>query len=135
MAMKRMSRDEFFGKLAALDDDGVRKALWNLYWRGSAPMRDRIEREIDPAERERHKRAKVERADPELTSALDSLSAAEKATVLDQLLAAQPELRGRVAAQGDQPVEYDDPDDPQDPAPFDADTINTRLRRLTPAAR
>ena len=46
--MKRMDRKEFFGKLAPLDEERLRKALWNLYWRGSAAMRQRIEAELDP---------------------------------------------------------------------------------------
>ncbi len=46
--MKRMNREEFFGKLAALDEERLKKALWNLYWRGNATMRERIEAEVDP---------------------------------------------------------------------------------------
>ena len=47
LSMKRMDRQEFFGKLAPLDEERLRKALWNLYWRGSAGMRERIEAELD----------------------------------------------------------------------------------------
>lgn len=43
-----MDRGEFFGRLAPLDEERLRKALWNLYWRGSAAMRQRIEAETDP---------------------------------------------------------------------------------------
>lgn len=43
-----MNRDEFYAKLAGLDTDGLKKALWTLYWRGSAPMRERIEAQLDP---------------------------------------------------------------------------------------
>lgn len=46
-----MDRQEFFGKLAPLDEERLRKALWNLYWRGSAAMRERIEAELDPEAR------------------------------------------------------------------------------------
>lgn len=46
--MKRMNREEFFGKLGALDEERMKKALWNLYWRGNATMRERIEAELDP---------------------------------------------------------------------------------------
>jgi hypothetical protein len=66
MAAKRMSREEFFAKLAPLDEDRLRKALWNLYWRGSASMRERIEAELDPAEQDRRKRAAAQPADPDL---------------------------------------------------------------------
>lgn len=46
--MKRMDRGEFFAKLDTFDEERLRKALWNLYWRGSGSMRERIEAEIDP---------------------------------------------------------------------------------------
>ena len=46
--MKRMNREEFFAKLAACDEERLKKVLWNLYWRGSAAMRERIEAEVDP---------------------------------------------------------------------------------------
>jgi hypothetical protein len=62
MPAKRMNREEFFAKLGPLDEDRLRKALWNLYWRGSAAMRERIEAELDPAEQDRRKRP----ADPDL---------------------------------------------------------------------
>ncbi len=34
--MKRMDRTEFMAKLAPFDEERMRKALWNLYWRGPA---------------------------------------------------------------------------------------------------
>jgi hypothetical protein len=43
-----MDRQEFFGRMGPLDDAGLRKALWNLYWRGTATMRERIEAELNP---------------------------------------------------------------------------------------
>ncbi|WP_206305272.1 hypothetical protein [Actinacidiphila soli] len=49
MSMNRMNREEFFAKLAGLDEERLRKVLWNLYWRGAAPVRERIEAEIAPA--------------------------------------------------------------------------------------
>jgi hypothetical protein len=66
MPAKRMNREEFFTKLAPLDQDQLRKALWSLYWRGSAAMRERIEGELDPAENARRKRAAAQPADPDL---------------------------------------------------------------------
>lgn len=66
MPAKRMNREEFFAKLAPLNEDRLRKALWNLYWRGSAAMRERIESELDPAEHERRKRAAAEPPNPGL---------------------------------------------------------------------
>ena len=56
MPANRMNRDEFFAKLAPLDEDRLRKVLWNLYWRGSATVRERIEGELDPVEHARGKR-------------------------------------------------------------------------------
>jgi hypothetical protein len=47
-----MNREEFFAKLATLDQERLKKALWNLYWRGSVTMRERIEAELTP---EQHK--------------------------------------------------------------------------------
>lgn len=51
----RMNREQFFAKLAALDEERLKKALWNVYWRGSATMRERIEAELDPDERDRRR--------------------------------------------------------------------------------
>jgi hypothetical protein len=58
---------EFTGsaKLAGLDEDRISKALWNLYCRGSAQMRERIESELDPAEDAARKRAATEPPDPD----------------------------------------------------------------------
>ena len=52
-----MNREEFFAKLAPLDDERLRKVLWNLYWRGPAAMRERVEGELDPFEHAGHKQA------------------------------------------------------------------------------
>lgn len=38
-----MNRDEFFAQVGELDEDRLRKALWTVYWRGTATMRERIE--------------------------------------------------------------------------------------------
>jgi hypothetical protein len=61
-----MNRDEFFAKLADRSADQVAKAMWNLYWRGSAQMRERIEAELDPEQKEARKRAAAEPPDPDL---------------------------------------------------------------------
>jgi hypothetical protein len=60
-----MNRDEFFAKLADLDEDRIKKALWNLYWRGPAPLRERIESELDPAQDAVRKRAVTQPPDPD----------------------------------------------------------------------
>ncbi|MGH3423028.1 MAG: hypothetical protein ACRDOD_25920, partial [Streptosporangiaceae bacterium] len=64
MPANRMNHDEFFAKLAPLDVDQRGKVLWNLYWRGTAAMRERIEGELDPPGRERRKKAAAEPPDP-----------------------------------------------------------------------
>lgn len=46
MSAKRMNREQFFGVVSELDADRLRKALWNLYWRGTANVRERIEAEL-----------------------------------------------------------------------------------------
>jgi len=63
--MRRMNREQFFGKLATLDEEPLKKALWNLYWRGSAAMRERIEAEIDPGQHGRGKHPSKAPVDPE----------------------------------------------------------------------
>ncbi|MGD0068448.1 MAG: hypothetical protein ABSB76_34085 [Streptosporangiaceae bacterium] len=73
MAQDRMSREEFFAKLAPLDTEQRGKILWNLYWRGTAAARERIEGELDPPERERRKRAAATPRDPESVLAEVSL--------------------------------------------------------------
>lgn len=45
----RMKRDEFFDKLAAVDETTLKKALWTAYWRGSATTRELIEGALDPS--------------------------------------------------------------------------------------
>src|SRR5258707_1954309 len=64
-APKRMNREEFLAKLAPFDEDGLRRALWNLCWQGSAALRERIEGELDPAEQDRRRRAAMQLPDPE----------------------------------------------------------------------
>jgi hypothetical protein len=62
-----MSREEFFAKLTAFDEEHAKKALWNLYWRGSAAMRGRIEVELDGDRRDpQAQQAKQQSADPQL---------------------------------------------------------------------
>jgi hypothetical protein len=65
--MKRMDRAEFFGKLAPLDEERLRKALWNLYWRGAADMRARIEAELDPGLKAARPGPRTTLVDPEST--------------------------------------------------------------------
>lgn len=60
-----MNRDEFFAKLAALDQDKIKKALWNLYWRGPVQLRERIESELDAAPDAARKRVVAEPPDPD----------------------------------------------------------------------
>jgi hypothetical protein len=64
MPIGRMNREQFFGQLATLDEQRLKKALWNLYWRGSAATRERIQAEIDPDQHDRGKRLAKDPADP-----------------------------------------------------------------------
>jgi hypothetical protein len=48
MPQHRMNREEFFARLAPLDEEQLKKGLWNLYWRGAAPVRECVEAEISP---------------------------------------------------------------------------------------
>lgn len=64
--MERMEREQFFTRLAALDEPRLRKALWNLYWRGSAGVRQRIEAELEP-DAPRPRRKEPEPIDPDAT--------------------------------------------------------------------
>jgi hypothetical protein len=64
MPTGRMNREEFFGQLATLDEQRLRKALWNLYWRGSAATRERIEAELDSDRHGRVKRPSKQLPDP-----------------------------------------------------------------------
>lgn len=43
-----MNRAEFYEKASQLDEDALHTALWTLYWRGTAHMRERIEAQLDP---------------------------------------------------------------------------------------
>lgn len=45
VAAKRMNREEFFRALSGFDEERLQKAPWNLYWRGTANVRERIEAE------------------------------------------------------------------------------------------
>jgi hypothetical protein len=81
--MKRMDRPQFFSRLASLDEERLRKALWNLYWRGSAAMRERIEAELDPQPNRAGRPAK-ERVPPEqvLTEVRDFVALARSGAYL-----------------------------------------------------
>lgn len=46
MVVNRMNREQFFSAMSGHDDAQLRKALWNLYWRGTAEVRRRIETEL-----------------------------------------------------------------------------------------
>ena len=46
----RMNREQFYTQLAGLDEQRLKKALWTLYWRGTAVVRARIEAELAPEE-------------------------------------------------------------------------------------
>jgi len=63
MPQQRMNREEFFARLAPLDEELLKKALWNLYWR-AAPVRERVEAEISPPPAARRPANKAAPLDP-----------------------------------------------------------------------
>ena len=63
---KRMNREQFFRAVSGLDQDRLRKALWNLYWRGTANVRERIEVELASDGRSRPPRPAKAPVDPEM---------------------------------------------------------------------
>jgi len=60
-----MNREQFFRVVSQLDEDRLRTALWNLYWRGTANVRERIEVELASDGRTRPPRHAKEPVDPE----------------------------------------------------------------------
>jgi hypothetical protein len=66
MAQGRLNRDQFFEKLAVMEATDLKKALWTLYWRGAAPLRERIEAIIDPQSTDVRERGVKAPPDPEL---------------------------------------------------------------------
>jgi hypothetical protein len=60
-----MNREQFFRVVSELDEDRLRKALWNLYWRGTANVRERIDVELAGDGRGRPPRPVKEPTDPE----------------------------------------------------------------------
>jgi hypothetical protein len=61
-----MNREQFFRVVSGLDEERLRRALWNLYWRGTANVRERIEVELASDGRGRPPRPAKEPADPEM---------------------------------------------------------------------
>jgi hypothetical protein len=64
--MDRMNREQFYAAMAGLDEERLRKALWNLYWRGAAPVRERIDAEIAPPEPRLRSRDQAAAVDPKV---------------------------------------------------------------------
>ncbi|HZD65106.1 MAG TPA: hypothetical protein VE152_03310, partial [Acidimicrobiales bacterium] len=62
--MERMDRQQFHAKVSALDEERLRKILWQLYWRGPAAVRQRIEGELDGGS-PRPRRTESEPVDPD----------------------------------------------------------------------
>jgi len=65
VSAKRMDREQFFRVASELDEDRLRKTLWNLYWRGTANVRERIEVELTSDGRGRPPRPAKAPVDPE----------------------------------------------------------------------
>jgi hypothetical protein len=45
----RLNREQFYDSMSSLEEADLRKALWTLYWRGSATVRDRVMAAVDPS--------------------------------------------------------------------------------------
>lgn len=48
MAGERLSKEDFHQQMAPLGEVELRKVLWTVYWRGPAPVRERIEGLLNP---------------------------------------------------------------------------------------
>src|SRR6185312_15212313 len=61
-----MKREQFFRVVSELEEDRLRKALWNLYWRGTANVRERIEVELASDGRGRPPRSAKTPVEPQM---------------------------------------------------------------------
>lgn len=59
-----MDRDAFFALIGGFDRDRLEKALWTLYWRGSADVRQRIEAQLCSEGSTPARRSEPARPDP-----------------------------------------------------------------------
>lgn len=55
MPANRMNREQFYARVSGLDAEQLRKALWTVYWRGSAQARERIEDALSPPDEPKRK--------------------------------------------------------------------------------
>ena len=62
-AGRRLSRDEFHARLTGLDRTDLVKMLWTLYWRGAAPVRERIEDLLEPQAKDARAQARQQPPD------------------------------------------------------------------------
>ncbi|HYB47520.1 MAG TPA: hypothetical protein VED20_09220 [Streptosporangiaceae bacterium] len=68
-----------------MDAEQRGKVLWNLYRRGTAAVRERIEGELDPRERERRKKAAPSDPDLVLMEVRDFVELAESGAYIAEL--------------------------------------------------
>lgn len=82
--MDRMNREQFFATLAPLGEEQLKRALWNLYWRGTATVRQRIEGELEPAQAKQRSEARASAIDPDavLDDVLEFVSLARSGAYL-----------------------------------------------------
>lgn len=62
----RMNREQFYAATAKLGEAELRKALWTVYWRGTAAVRERVEDAITPTSEVATRRKAPEIPDPSL---------------------------------------------------------------------
>lgn len=65
---RRMNREEFFAHVDSVSADGLRRALWTLYWRGTAAFRERIKEELQVARGAPRPTKKPPTVDPEFVA-------------------------------------------------------------------
>ena len=70
--MDRWNREQFFARLATLDQDQLAKTLWTIYWKGTKETRRRIEAELDPEPAGRQQAASAQ--PPDLEGTLDEVT-------------------------------------------------------------
>lgn len=102
MTAERLNREEFYQRLSALDEAGLMKALWSLYWRGSASMRERVLAVIDPSAAARATRvgARVD-ADAVLSEVMEFAALARRGSYLagDRRVSSKERTRWRFTFQ------------------------------------
>ena len=127
MAQGRLNRDQFFEKLAEMVTTDLKKALWTLYRRGAAPLRERIEAIIDPQSAEVRDRGVKSPPDPGLVTILYCRTAFSTARGHDLADQSGPGTTGALPTTR--------PETPQDNPLIDIQMTTNEPPRFTPGIR